>query len=169
MTWSLRRLKCPVLISELTEYKWWKMFFNLFIQNSACCKYWSVLLSWELYCDNMTKSTTAWVKCIAVDAHWVRSDTIMNTIWCITNFQFNSVHCLMTLYLLNLFSSEKIKTEWNCWSNCIVSDTFKTVSLTSFFFFLIRTLSSISSSNQRIRYVTVFLSSWCSTLIIIVT
>ncbi len=161
-------LKCSSLISELTERKCWNTFFSLFIQNNTCKRYWSVFLLWEMYCVNITKFTTAQVKCTAADASCTRSDAIISTIWCTIVFQFASIHCFTLLYLWKIFNSVKAEIEQNWWSSCVASDALEILCLMSFFFLAAVMLFSISCLNQQTKYVTVFLSSWCSTSIIIV-
>jgi hypothetical protein len=59
--------------------------------------------------------------------------------------------------------------DWaNWWSSCVASDALEILCLMSFFFLATVMLFSISCFNQWTKYVTVLLSSWCSTLIIIV-
>ncbi len=161
-------LKCPSLISELTGRKCRNTFFSLFIWNNTCKRYWSVSSLWEMYCVNITKSTTAQVKCTAAGASCTRSDAITDTIWCTIAFQSALIHCFMLLYLWKIFNSAKVKIEWNWWSSCVASDALEILCLMSFFFLATVMLFSISCFNQWTKYVTVFLSSWCSTLIIIV-
>ena len=161
-------LKCPSLIFKLTGCKCQNIFFSLFIQNNTCEKYWSVFLSWEMYCVNITKFTTAQVKCTAADASCTRSDAITDTIWCTIVFQSASIHCFTLLYLWKIFNSAKVEIEQNWWLSCVTSGALEISCLMSFFFLVTVMLFSISCFNQWTRYVTVLLSSWCSTLIIIV-
>jgi len=161
-------LKCPSLIFKLTGHKCWNTFFSLFIWNNTCKRYWSVSSSWEVYCVNITKFTTAQMKCTAADASCARSDAITDTIWCTIIFQFASVHCFMLLYLWKIFNSAKTEIEQNWWSSYVTSGALEILCLMSFFFLVTVMLFSISCFNQQTRYVTVLLSSWCSTLIIIV-
>ena len=161
-------LKCPSLIFKLTERKCRNTFFSLFIQNNTCERYWSVSSSWEMYCVNITKFTTAQVKCTAADASCTRSDAIISTIWCTIVFQFALIHCFTLLYLWKIFNSAKTEIEQNWWSSCVVSDALEILCLMSFCFLAAVMLFSISCFNQWTKYVTVLLSSWCSTSIIIV-
>ncbi len=156
-------LKCPSLISELTGCKCRNTFFSLFIQNNACKRYWSVFLLWEVYCVNTTKFTTAQVKCTAANASCARSGAIISTIWCTIAFWSASVHCFTLLYLWKIFNSVKVRIEQNQWSSCVTSDALEILCLMSFFFLAAVMLFSISCLNQWTKYVTVLLSSWCST------
>ena len=74
----------------------------------------------------------------------------------------------MLLYLWKIFNSAKVRIEQNWWSSCVTSDALEISCLMSFFFLATVMLFSISCFNQWTRYVTVLLSSWCSTSIIIV-
>ncbi len=83
-------------------------------------------------------------------------------------FWFALIHCFMLLYLWKIFNSAKTKIEQNWWSSCVTSDALEISCLMSFFFLAAVMLFSISCFNQWTKYVTVPLSSWCSTSIIIV-
>ena len=141
-------LKWLSVISESTECKCWNTFFNLFIWNNTCSKYWSVFSLWEMYCVSITKFITVWVKCTAADAQYARSETITDTIWCIMTLQSSSVHCFTLLYHWKSFKSVNVRTEQNQLSSYIVSEALEILCLTSFFFLVAVMLFSISCSNQ---------------------
>ena len=144
-------LKWFSVISESTECKCWNTFFNLFIWNNACFKYWSVFLLWEIYCVSITKFITVWVKCTAADAQYARSETITDIIWCTMTLQSSSVHCFTLLYHWKSFKSVNTETEQNQLSSYVISEAFEILCLTSFFFLVTVILFSISCSNQWIK------------------
>ena len=151
MTCNLSMLKWLSVISESTECKCWNTSFNLFIQNNACSKYWSVFSLWEMYCVSITKFITAQMKCTAADAQYARSETITDIIWCTMTLQSSSVHCFMLLYHWKSFKSVNAETEQNWLSSCVISEALKILCLTPFFFLVAVMLSSISCSNQQIK------------------
>ena len=151
MTCNLSMLKWFSVISESTECKCWNTSFNLFIQNNACSKYWSVFSSWEMYCVSITKFITAQIKCTAAGAQCARSETITGTIWYTMTLQSSSVHCFTLLYHWKSFKSANTETEQNWLSSCVASEAFEILCLTSFFFLVAVMLFSISCPNQWIK------------------
>ena len=162
-------LKWLTSVFECSDHKWWKTFFSLFNRKSACSRYQRISSSCKWYWASITKSIIAWAKWIAANALMIRSDAMTDINWYTIDFQFASVHCLIVLYLTNLFMSLNDEMTQNLWFSWAVSDASFKTNLISFLFWLVQTLLLIIWLNHNIKYKIIFLSSWCSMFIIIVS
>ncbi len=162
-------LKWLTSVSERSDRKWRKTFFNLFNQKSVCSRYWRISSSCKWYWTSIMKSITAWAKWTAADVLVIRSDAMTDINWYTINFQSASIHFLIVLYLTNLFMSLNNEMTWNLWFSWAVSDASFRANLISFLLQLVQTLSLMIWLSHNIRYEMILLSSWCNTFIIIVS
>jgi hypothetical protein len=130
-------LKWSMSVFKHSDYKWQKTFFSLFNWKSACSRYWRISSSCKWYWASIMKSITVQAKWIIADALMIRSDAMTEINWYTINFQSASIHCLIVLYLRNLFMFLNDEMTWNLWFSWAVSDASFKANLISFLFWLV--------------------------------